>query len=445
MPETIDPSSRALAVTTVLDQSQESHIDQLHRAAIGPINAAYYLPILSRFETYDRGSPSWNWAASLCTLNWMLFRGLWTPALAYLGGLLLAVFAVFAWTRLAAPMAQSVEWGLWAGLATLAWLVPGFFGNAWLFGHYRLRLARALNATPTLAAACQLLARQASSHRRLALLVVLNAMLVTVLLGAWFWPRTPSQVSARVDQGTVAGLAEPARSAASAADTPLATGSTSAPEPAASEPGSAGIPADTAGAQGTNAATTSTDGAQAADPAASDAATASAGAASTTEPAPLAPTMATAATAPAEPASAAAPALAPALSHAAADAAIRHAAIAARARKAHREPRPAPRAAAAEATTPVDTKPAPKAQDHMAQAANGRFLVNVGLFAQDDNARRAFERLVQAGLPATTQELQTGKGKRTRVRVGPYATRAQADAAAVKIRALQLDAVVIRP
>lgn len=436
MSETTDPSSRALAVTTVLDQSPESHIDQLHRAAIGPINAAYYLPILSRFETYDRGSPSWNWAASLCTLNWMLFRAMWTPALAYLGGLLLAVFAVFAWIRLAAPMAQSLEWGLWAGLATLAWLVPGFFGNSWLFGHYRLRLARALNATPTLAAACEQLARQASSRRRLVLLVVLNAMLVTVLLGAWFWPRTPSQGSARFDQGTVAGLAKPARSSASAADTPAATGRTSASEPAASEPGRADGPLDTASptaaAQGTNAVGASTEVAQAADQAASDT-VAAFGDASAAEPAPVAPTAAVV------------PTPAPVLSQAAADAAIRHAAIAARTRKAHREPAPAPRVAPVEAAKAVDTKPTPKAQDNTAQAANGRFLINVGLFAQDDNAQHAFERLVQAGLPATTQELQTSNGKRTRVRVGPYATRAQADAAAAKIRALRLDAVVIRP
>ena len=140
MPETFDPPSPLLAVTTVLDQSQDSHIDQLQRAAIGPVNADYYRPILSRFETYDRGSPSWNSAACLCTLNWMVFRGMWMTALAYLGGLMLSMAALFAVTRLAAPMAASVEWGLWAAWATLAFLVPGFFGNTWLFRHYRLPL-----------------------------------------------------------------------------------------------------------------------------------------------------------------------------------------------------------------------------------------------------------------------------------------------------------------
>ena len=48
------------------------------------------------------------------------------------------------------------------------------------------------------------------------------------------------------------------------------------------------------------------------------------------------------------------------------------------------------------------------------------------------------------GLPAFRQELNNSKGRRIRVRVGPYATRAQADAAAEAIRAMALDAVVFK-
>ena len=210
MPETFDPSSPTLAVTTVLDQSQDSHIDQLQRAAIGPVNADYYRPILSRFETYDRGSPSWNWAACLCTLNWMVFRGMWMPALAYLGGLMLAIATLFVVTRLAAPMAPSVEWGLWAAWATLVFLVPGLFGNTWLFGHYRLRLARALSATPTVVDACQMLGWQASSRRRLIHLAVANGAVALAIAAVWLWPGPPGQKSARVDQGEVRGAGKSA-------------------------------------------------------------------------------------------------------------------------------------------------------------------------------------------------------------------------------------------
>ena len=137
----------------------------------------------------------------------------------------------------------------------------------------------------------------------------------------------------------------------------------------------------------------------------------------------------------------------PARIQAAADAGIRQAAIAARSRKAHQE-RTEPVAAATatagqDVAPPLAPAPAQKAAD--ATAPVGRYLINVGLFAQQDNARRAFDRLRADGLPATTQNLQRGNNTLTRVRVGPFATRTQADAAAQRIRALQLDAVVIQP
>jgi len=78
-------------------------------------------------------------------------------------------------------------------------------------------------------------------------------------------------------------------------------------------------------------------------------------------------------------------------------------------------------------------------------AATERFLVNAGLFAQPDNARNTLARLQAAGLPAFSQELQTPQGPRTRVRAGPFATRAQAEAAVKKIQALKLDAVLAKP
>lgn len=386
MPETFDPSSRSLAVTTVLDQSPDSHIDQLQRAAIGPVNADYYLPILSRFETYDRASPSWSWAASLCTLNWMVFRGMWTPALAYLGGLMLAIAALFAVTRLAAPMAASVEWGLWAALATLAFLVPGFFGNSWLFGDYRLRLTRALNATPNVHEACQLLGRQASSRRRLVFLVAANVVLALSVAAVWLWPGKPGRELARVDHGQVfVDALPPALPASQPATAPTVN-------PAPQVPASESAP--DASASNRPAVTAS-----------------------------------------------------PTRTQAAADAGIRHAAITARSRKAHQE-RPA---AAAAATGPTGqdvappTVPAQGQNAAVATASVGRYQINVGLFAQQDNARRAFDRLRAGGLPATSQALQRGNNTLTRVRVGPFVTRAQADAAAQEIRALQLDAVVIQP
>ena len=66
--------------------------------------------------------------------------------------------------------------------------------------------------------------------------------------------------------------------------------------------------------------------------------------------------------------------------------------------------------------------------------------INVGRVADEAHARKAQARL----LPAFRQELEQAAGRRIRVRVGPYATRAQADAAAASIRAMALEAVVFR-
>jgi DedD protein len=75
---------------------------------------------------------------------------------------------------------------------------------------------------------------------------------------------------------------------------------------------------------------------------------------------------------------------------------------------------------------------------------SGPYLINVGLFADPNNARNAFVKLQDAGLPAVSQELKSSKSPRTRVRVGPFESQAEADRAAERIRALQLEAAVIR-
>jgi cell division septation protein DedD len=72
------------------------------------------------------------------------------------------------------------------------------------------------------------------------------------------------------------------------------------------------------------------------------------------------------------------------------------------------------------------------------------FYINVGLFAVPGNGRNAYQKLEAAGLPVFSDGIQSKKGPLTRVRVGPFTTRAQADAAAKKIQALQLAAVVFR-
>jgi cell division septation protein DedD len=72
------------------------------------------------------------------------------------------------------------------------------------------------------------------------------------------------------------------------------------------------------------------------------------------------------------------------------------------------------------------------------------FYINVGLFAVPTNGTNAFRTLEKAELPVFTDVVKSKKGPLTRVRVGPYLSKALADAAAEKIKGMKLEAVVFQ-
>ena len=78
-----------------------------------------------------------------------------------------------------------------------------------------------------------------------------------------------------------------------------------------------------------------------------------------------------------------------------------------------------------------------------ADAAAGRFVVQVGAFADANRAREVRQKVEHAGLKTYTQVAQTKDGQKTRVRVGPFATKAEADKAAAKIKKLGLPAAML--
>lgn len=84
--------------------------------------------------------------------------------------------------------------------------------------------------------------------------------------------------------------------------------------------------------------------------------------------------------------------------------------------------------------------PKPSAPDTTAEA---RLVVQVGAYADADKAREARVKLEKAGLKTYTQVADTKDGKRTRVRVGPFATKADAEKAASKIKSLDLPAAIL--
>ena len=101
----------------------------------------------------------------------------------------------------------------------------------------------------------------------------------------------------------------------------------------------------------------------------------------------------------------------------------------------------APRVAddSARAKALLEDKPVAAANE----SAELRLVVQVGAFADAAKAREVRLKLEKAGLKTYTQVADSKDGKRTRVRVGPFASKAEADQAALKIKALDLPATIL--
>ena len=98
---------------------------------------------------------------------------------------------------------------------------------------------------------------------------------------------------------------------------------------------------------------------------------------------------------------------------------------------------PATPVVAAQATSaapaPASKEPAPPAVPKAsapavaaAPEAPGRFVVQVGAFADDATVRQTRQKVEKLGLKTYTQEVSIDGGKRVRVRVGPFASRDEA-------------------
>ena len=313
---------------------------------------------------------------------------------------------------------EAVEWGVAAAFVLLSCAVPGLYGNALLHADTHKKIARALTATHTLNEACALLARQASSWKRLAWLVAGNLALALAAAGAYL--AMPSTGTAGADSSTPVAPVRPGPPEPAAPTTPpdaLLQPATMPAQPVASEP--AALPS----------------------PAATDSATAGQLPTSETMPTPVPAAAPEQAPAPApaaqpQPAASTPPAAAP---------------LAQAADKVAPPKRPSPPQAKARASTPDapaappdTTASASTAQPLPAVGTAPGYYINVGLFAEEANARKAQARLLNEGLPAFRQETQVGKKRRLRLRVGPYSDRTAADAAAVTIRAMGLEALVAR-
>ncbi|WP_440112933.1 SPOR domain-containing protein [Acidovorax sp. BL-A-41-H1] len=434
-----------------LDSPSDNAMTALSRLALGPVNTDYYLAVFERFDSTGRTTTTWNWAACLATLNWMVFRQLWGAALVYVAaaeGLALIVFGI---GRSFLNWPPGVELGVLGAFAVLAFAVPGLYGNAILYADIRKRIARALAASRTVPEACALLEKQASSRKRLQMVVLANVVLgVAALIAYLVWSPSDTKPLALEPAVTVAQ--------ATAAATAASTTTPASPAKATGQAASTTAPMPEAAPEPAPVAESRLAPAPASPPAPAAAAVkASAAPKASTPNVPPATVLPP----PAEPAPSARPASAPASKAAAsAPAPAKTATPAASTRAsattsptASAASTPAPRREAAASRASAATKPKAPASAPAAAAADkplptvgtaAGYYINVGLFAEEANARKAQARLLNEGLPAFRQELDGAKGRRIRVRVGPYDTRAQADAAAESIRAMALEAVVFK-
>ncbi len=72
-----------------------------------------------------------------------------------------------------------------------------------------------------------------------------------------------------------------------------------------------------------------------------------------------------------------------------------------------------------------------------------RFVVQVGAYASDAGVRDVRSRLERVGLKSYTQIVRSGGASSTRVRVGPYASRQEAERAVEKARSIGLKANIV--
>jgi cell division septation protein DedD len=385
---------------------EEDVTTTLYRAAIGPVSNDYYLPIFTRFQAADHAGISWNTAAALSTLNWLAFRQLWGAALAYAGALVTLLLLVFGIGRLVFQLSDTLVSALALGFGLAAFVLPGLFGNAVFHTDCRKRMSKALVAHTDVTQACAQLTRLASTRKRAMFLAIANVVFAGVAVLAYLQLSALSNLTVMPQGALEAGHVAVGRAVdmAPAASTPTAI-QPPAPVPAiaASEPASA------------PQATASLPVAPAPLPSAPAAPVIAANTMAMVD------TMKQAAPKPELPAKP-----------------VKNAKTGELEKPQKAEPKAKP-------IQPVKTAKPEKPAKAPTSAADKPYFINVGLFAVAANAERAHARLLEAQLPSTLNELSSNKGPQIRVRVGPFASKSDAQEAVKKIKALQLDAMIVQP
>ena len=421
MAELLDPIEPMLlpeaAAGAAAHPERALKVVDLYKAAIGPRHQAYYLKQFARQEAGPGLRLSWHWPAFFSALNWFAFRKMWGWAAGYAA--MLALLAVATWQGAAAfglGRIETLAWGAggWLGVS----LVVGLLANALYHRHCMQLIHRVLVSGVDRETAADVLAEQNSSNQRWSGQLLVNVALLLFVpalatfapwngLDAWEWLTEapareqvpePGQPTSAVADGerrvlppgtatptlkiTSAETAQAATPAVTLALLPATTPAPDAAQPAPSEKPNASEPVATP---------------------------------SPLVPPPVSEAWASAQTGwvlPGDP---------PPDQRPASEAA-----------------KPLARANVAKSEAVVAV--APKAP---AKAASTSFGVQVGIFAQPANVTNVMTQLKAQGLPVYSDPITMAGQPRTRVRVGPYSARDNAQRVAAQITDLGLPAVVV--
>lgn len=451
---------------------------ELYRAAIGPRGQDYYLRQFTRFDAAGKTGASWHWAAYWSTLNWLIYRKMWGQALAYLAAVLGMALLVFGVGKLLFSYSDTTGLLLFLAFLTAAFVVPGLYANAWYYNFCNEKISAALRATQEVKDACEVLAAQASSNKRFLGQASVNVALMALLGGLVTFLANPAQDFMQFAQSGPAkrdapalpemaggtqpvvapvSVAPPAQPAAPAL--PAVTAEAPKPEtpkPEVSKPDvlpSAVVPEELAGLTSDTKieAYLARMAEKAAGP--SDEKTAATAAEKATdktdvsaerkgevkvaakaEPGPVAKTAR--ASEPVRPVAAKAVQVAAASTD---------------------KPAAPAKVAKADSTKTDAAAPAPKTADSAAPASTDKpkasaksskakksWYVQAGAFAQEGNAQNVRLRIEAAGLETSTAPYETQAGRLIRVRVGPFTAKADAEKAALQVKALDLPAVLFK-
>jgi len=92
---------------------------------------------------------------------------------------------------------------------------------------------------------------------------------------------------------------------------------------------------------------------------------------------------------------------------------------------------------------PAIAKLADDNKGFVSPAANGAVYVQIGVFSDAANIKQLQQKLSAISLKSFTEKVETPKGEKTRLRVGPFSSRQDADAALNKIRTIGLNGMVV--